>query len=199
MKRRTRASPGRHNTIKVSAKSDKYFCCVVCSDDDCACLLADTSKKMHGQFSWGTSEAVEDGLLEYKAAKSLHAVQYSKDCNRAVRVIQQFIRIWLSVQKMVPVYILCTEVVWKGEPGRSGAQIDMEHVHIQCFNYFDATVNDVFTYMVHRLQLGRSETHTLRTLGLRVLDHDMRLIEANKMRSLVSAKQGLYYELVEMT
>lgn len=83
--------------------------CVVCSDDDC--VLAGTSKKMHGQFSWGTSEAVKDGLLEYEAAKSLNAVQYSKDCNRAARVIQEYTRVWLSVQKMVPVHILCTEPV----------------------------------------------------------------------------------------
>lgn len=75
----------------------------------------------------------------------------------------------------------------------------MDHVQTQWFNYFEATVNDVFTYMIHRLQLGRSETHTLRTLGLRSLNHDMSLIEANKMRTLASAKQGLYYELVEMT
>ena len=108
---------------------------------------------------------------------------------------------WLSVRlslnNMVPVYILCAEPKWKGDSGRSSAMIDMDSVHVQNFNYFAATVKDVFTYMIDRLNLGTSDTHILCTLGMRrIEDNNVLLVEANKMRRLASAKQGLYYELV---
>lgn len=152
---------------------------------------------MHGPFSWGTSETIADELQEYEDVKCINLTRHRKERNAAARVLQRYARVWLSLKKFVPVYVLCASPIWKGDPGKSGVTIDMDHVRVQHFNYFHATIADVFTYMIDRLQLATSDGRTLRTLGMRrINDHGASLAEANKMRSLASAKQGLYYELV---
>ena len=68
----------------------------------------------------------------------------------------------------------------------------------QLFNYYHATLHDVFELMIERLGVGAAATHVLRSSGCRELpDLRQTLYEANRQRSIedVCKHGGLYLEI----
>ncbi|OUT56031.1 MAG: hypothetical protein CBB71_18705 [Rhodopirellula sp. TMED11] len=100
-------------------------------------------------------------------------------------------------------YGLALVVVWPEGAARvvNRRVVVPDDSEAQHFNYYHATLRDVFHYMIERLDMGSADTHFLRTLAGRTLfDLDQTLYASNRGRSrqTVSIRGGLFFELCLM-
>ena len=149
--------------------------------DGTAALLLDTNLTEDIDFYLDVDSATTGG-----ASAVLQRREDERELQRRAAVeIQSW---WLA-------HRMHRQMVWvfvyrEGSARRVGSSIQLpDDVEMQMFNYYHADLDDVFTYFISRLELGRPETHYLRTsVGRTLCDSYPSLLEANKRRDIASTQ-----------